>query len=208
MKNSKIKIKPNLYNDLHPGTSTSRTGFKNEKIAFDTIKNISKRSLRYQFDVINTMYNRAKFHPNQTVDMKKAMEVFFLWLEKYKKKKELENKKYPWISFDTLYKYEKINKSNNIFDCDSDCKKFLSVYKKFNDKLYKLQYIKYFQNDIIYDYWSYRIEFIKEKLKLIKKFNYELYYKTGKYKNLPTRHHIELILHGFSPDKNIIINPV
>ena len=74
--NSKSK----LYADDHPELSTKGTGFKDEKIAINTIKIISSRSLKYQFDVVNTMYNRAKFHPNQTLDMKKAMRIYKKWL--------------------------------------------------------------------------------------------------------------------------------
>ena len=84
-KNSK-KIKPQLYNDLHPEKSLKNTGFKDSETAINTIKLVSKRSLRYQFDLINTMYNRAKYHPHQTVGMKEAMIVFEKWLHKNSKK--------------------------------------------------------------------------------------------------------------------------
>lgn len=200
------KEKPNLYNDLHPDKSLKNTGFKDKIIAINTIKNVSSRSLKYQFDVINTMYNRAKFHPHQTPDMQKAMEIFSSWLKKYNKKKQLENKKFQWLSFQIINKYEKINMEYNILVNNKNienCKKFLSIYKKFKNKIYKLQYIPIKINNEIYDYWSYRIKFIKKKLKQMEKLNIKLYYKTGKYKDLPTSHHIELILHGFSPDKNL-----
>ena len=76
--------KPQLYNDLHPDKSLKNTGFKDSMTAIRTIKLISKRSLRYQYDVINTMYNRAKYHPHQTENMKEAMKVFSIWIEKNK----------------------------------------------------------------------------------------------------------------------------
>jgi aromatic ring hydroxylase len=59
------------------------TGFKDEETAKRTLKLISKRDLTYQKQVVNTMYNRAKFHPNQTVDMRKAMRVYNKWLLKH-----------------------------------------------------------------------------------------------------------------------------
>ena len=76
--------KGDLYNDLHPENSLKKTGFKDVSTAIHTINLISKRSLRYQFDVINTMYNRAKYHPHQTENMKEAMKVFSIWVEKNK----------------------------------------------------------------------------------------------------------------------------
>lgn len=57
-----MSAKKHLYNDFHPEKSLKNTGFKDAQSAEKTIKLVSKRSLRYQFDVINTMYNRAKFH--------------------------------------------------------------------------------------------------------------------------------------------------
>ena len=68
--------KAQLYNDLHPDKSLKNTGFKDHNTAIKTIKMISKRSLRYQFDVINTMYNRAKYHPHINEDMKKKLADF------------------------------------------------------------------------------------------------------------------------------------
>ena len=38
----------------------------------------------YQKQVVNTMYNRAKYHPHQTDKMREAMKVFKEWLDKNK----------------------------------------------------------------------------------------------------------------------------
>jgi S1-C subfamily serine protease len=64
--------------------SKVRSGYGDEKKAQDTIKNVKKYNTKYQYQVINTMYNRAKYHANQTKDMRKAMVVFKKWLNKYK----------------------------------------------------------------------------------------------------------------------------
>lgn len=80
-------VKPkglSLYSDYNPKTTLKGTGFKDEETAKRTLELISKRDLTYQKQVVNTMYNRAKFHPNQTVDMRKAMRVFNTWLSKHK----------------------------------------------------------------------------------------------------------------------------
>ena len=65
-------------------TSTKGTGFKDKQKALDTLKIIKNRDLTYQKQVVNTMYNRAKYHPNQTSKMKDAMKVFAKWLDKNK----------------------------------------------------------------------------------------------------------------------------
>jgi len=78
------KINTSLYEDTHPKTSTKGTGFKDKQKALDTLKIIKDRDIVYQKQVVNTMYNRAKYHPNQTKEMKDAMKVFAKWLDKNK----------------------------------------------------------------------------------------------------------------------------
>ena len=43
------------------------------------------------------MYNRAKYHKNQIKEMKDAINIYKKWLKKYKKKKNIEDKKYPYM---------------------------------------------------------------------------------------------------------------
>ena len=69
-----------LYSNDNPEKSLD-VGFKNEQVANETINKISKKSRGYQVKVILTMYNRAKYHPHQTPDMKKAIKVFKKWLD-------------------------------------------------------------------------------------------------------------------------------
>ena len=160
--------KAQLYNDLHPDKSLKNTGFKDSATANHTINLISKRSLKYQFDVINTMYNRAKYHPHITDDMKKAMVVFKKWLNIYPKLKKEEDKKYPWLSLKTIAKYEKIAEMYGVSEVARGLKKgtrtdkgFLAMYKEVGGKANKLQYIPVRKNKPINnDYYSYRINFI------------------------------------------------
>lgn len=64
--------------------SRIKSGYGNENKAKDTIKQVKKYDSKYQYQVINTMYNRAKFHANQTSDMRKAMKIFKKWLDSKK----------------------------------------------------------------------------------------------------------------------------
>jgi hypothetical protein len=57
------------------------TGFANKGIAEQTLENIKLFSLPYQKQVVITMYNRAKYHPHKTSDMKEAMKVFSNWMK-------------------------------------------------------------------------------------------------------------------------------
>lgn len=59
----------------------TKTGYGSPKKARDTIRNIKKFDKAYQKQVVNTMYNRAKYHANQTEGMREAMKVFKKWLK-------------------------------------------------------------------------------------------------------------------------------
>jgi hypothetical protein len=169
-----------LYSDYHPKTSLKGTGYKDKKTALLTIKMVKYRSLRYQFDVINTMYNRAKYNRYKNNDMKEAMDIFSGWLKKYKDKKRREEK-YKWLDYDVIKKYKK-------YITTEEQLKFYKMISKYRDKYYKLQYILY---DDKYDYWSYRINYIKQKLKSKK------IYKIKDGNKIITKDGIDLILHGY-----------
>jgi hypothetical protein len=194
-----------LYSDDHPDISLKGTGFKDIKTAQKTIKLVEKRSLKYQYDVINTMFNRAKYHPNQTVDMKEAMKIFKLWLNDYKNKKSRESN-YKFLELETIIKYEKIAEEYGVSEVARGLKPsiksdegFLKVYKRVK-KPYKLQYMPIKKSRPQgQDYYSFRNSFIKSRLGQMKAAKTKLFYTEGKYKGLPTKQHIILIMYAYSP---------
>lgn len=136
-----------LYSDCHPNRTIKGTGFKDKKTAIKTIELIKYRSLTYQFNVINTMYNRAKFHPHQTSEMHDAMEIFAKWLKKYKR---------PIIKYEYMSKFDIIASG-----VKSD---FINKLEEVGWKYYKLQYLPIGANGK-YDYLSWRNFQIKKLLK-------------------------------------------
>lgn len=79
-----------LYTDDNPATTIHGTGFKDAAAALRTLDLINQRSLTYQFQTVNTMYNRAKHHPSMKkkvegssglADMCAAMDIFRTWLD-------------------------------------------------------------------------------------------------------------------------------
>jgi hypothetical protein len=127
-----------LYSNRHPNQTMKGTGFKDKKNSLKTIKLVRYRSPSYQFNVINTMYNRAKYHPNQTSEMRDAMKIFSEWLKKYKKPKI----KYAYMSKDEII--ESGVKSD-----------FIKKLEEVKWKYYKLQYLPIGKNSE-YDYLSWR----------------------------------------------------
>ena len=127
-----------LYSNLHPNRTMKGTGFKDKKTAVKTIKIIRYRSPTYQYNVINTMFNRAKFHPHQTSEMRDAMKIFAGWLKKYNKPK---------------IKYAYMSKADIIASgVKSD---FIDKLEEVGWKYYKLQYLTIGANGK-YDYLSWR----------------------------------------------------
>lgn len=151
------------------------------------------------------MYNRAKYHPNQTKEMVQAMDIFKKWLLNYKNKKSQEPK-YKFLSLEQIAKYEKIANEYRVSEVARGIKPstktdegFLQVYKRVI-KLYKLQYIP-IKKDRPQgrDYYSFKNSFISSRLGQMKYSKTPLFYTKGKYKGMPTKQHIILIMYGYSP---------
>jgi len=62
------------------------SGYDSIKRAKSTIRSIKNRSKSEQKEIVETMYNRAKYHDSQTGGMREAMEVFEQWLAEDTKK--------------------------------------------------------------------------------------------------------------------------
>ena len=82
-KSKKSKKNKSLYNNGNKKPKT-KTGYGSKEKALQTLKNIKEFDKRYQIQVVNTMYNRAKYHANQTSGMKDAMKVYKKWLKSIK----------------------------------------------------------------------------------------------------------------------------
>lgn len=192
-----------LYSDDNPKNTISGTGFKDENAVYKTLKLIEKRSPLYQFSVINTMYNRAKYHPNQTEDMKKAMKIMNKWLKNY------NYKPYPYLSLKLINAYEKLGDKYNISRVARGLDKatktdegFLVVYRRVKGNAQKMPYQLIHKNKPMgLDWDKSRYNFINSRLGQIKHSKVGLYNKTGKYDGLPTIQHTVLIMNGYSPDE-------
>ena len=209
-KNTKKKNQ-DLYTDNNPKDTIKNLGYKDEEKAKYTIDAIKNYSKKYQFQVINTMYNRAKFHKNRTENMKKAMKIFKKWLDNYKNINDdvNNNDNYDFLKLDIINKFEKLAEEYNVSLVTRGIKKssvsdtgFLVVYreiggKKNKNKLKKIPVKKEKPNGV--DWYRKRDVQIKAKMAQIKKQNLKLFDEN----NLPTRIHLNLIMCAYSPSKKI-----
>ena len=71
-----------LFSDKSPETTVHGTGFKDIKTAKYTLKIMKNRDIDYQFQVINTMYNRGlevikrTINENNIKNIKEALKIF------------------------------------------------------------------------------------------------------------------------------------
>ena len=91
-----------LYTDETPETSLQGGGFKDAETAKKTLSLVSKRSLTYQWQTINTMFNRAKHHPKKTKDIEAAQAVFSHWLKETYPKEKREQRAFKPLSKKTV----------------------------------------------------------------------------------------------------------
>lgn len=78
------KVNLSLYADYNPKTTIKGLGFKNKEKAIYTINKIKNKDKTYKVRLLNTMINRAKYHPHVNKDMKEAIKVFQKELKKLK----------------------------------------------------------------------------------------------------------------------------
>ena len=96
-----------LYTDDNPSTTLHGTGFKDEATARQTLELVSKRSLVYQFQTINTMYHRAAHHKSSTTNLniQAAMKVFRSWLDNDYHEAKAAQRNYPLLKKEVVELY-------------------------------------------------------------------------------------------------------
>lgn len=83
------KIKEDLYSDDNPNDTVKGTGYGDAETARKTLNIIKSVDKQRQMQIVNTLYNRAKHHANQTADMRAAMSIFKSWIDNKKIKESV-----------------------------------------------------------------------------------------------------------------------
>jgi hypothetical protein len=201
-----------LYTNAHPKTTIKGTGYKNKKTALNTLKLIKDKPLKKQFLIINVLYQRAKYHKNQTKSMIEAMTVFEAWLKKYKTTMMKHggstiNKKLPYLPLSLVNSYEKLadyynvsRKARGLEKPSTSNEGFLVVYRKIKGNGSLMKNIPCRKNKISGVNWERKrsIE-VYGKLGQLKRMKLDFFHKSGALKGLPTKIHINMIMWAYSP---------
>ena len=198
-----------LYTNAHPKTTVKGTGYKDKKTALKTLNLIKNKSIQYQILVVNVLYQRAKYHKNQTKNMIEAMIIFEKWLKQHKNMKG-GYKKLPYLPLSLVNSYEKLAKYYNVSRKARGLEKpstsnegFLVVYRKIkgNSDLMKNIPCKKDKKDGVH--WERKREVeILGKLGQAKSMKLDFFHKNGLLKGLPTIIHINMIMWAYSPYPN------
>jgi len=200
-----------LYTDAHPKTTIKGTGYKNKKTALNTLELIKDKPLKKQFLIVNVLYQRAKYHKNQTKNMIEAMNVFEVWLKKYKTMKSgggsVVNKKLPYLPLELVNSYEKLadyynvsRKARGLEKPTTSNEGFLVVYRKVKGNGRLMKNIPCRKNKVNGVNWERKraIE-VYGKLGQAQRMKLDFFHKSGILKGLPTKIHINMIMWAYSP---------
>ena len=209
-----------LFSDKNPGTTVKGLGYQNKKKAEFTVKNMLNRDITYQFQVINTMYNRGletikRTKDNEKIkDLKEGNIIFKKWLKDYKDKNRSEEI-YHYLPLEVVNKMEALADYYNISrkarglekPVKSD-KGFLQIYREVKGDIKKLRNYPVRKDLPEGQTWDrHRNNYCKRRLSMIKNMKKPLlFHKEGNLKGLPTILHTNMIMWGYSPEKNKIIN--
>jgi hypothetical protein len=198
----------NLYTDAHPETTIHGLGFKDASKAEYTLEKIQHLSSIEQYRIIQTMYQRAKYHPHQTKEMRDAMKLFHSWLKKYKKKKGGKSS-LPYLplslinQYETLAEYYNISrKARGLEKPTTSDKGFLVIYREYKGDGLKMKELPCRKDKPEGVNWERKREIeVKGKYGQMKRMKIPLYHKEGELKDLPTKMHVNMIMWAYSPDK-------
>ena len=174
---------------------------------------MKNRDITYQFQVINTMYNRALVVIKRTKDLKKvnemkqAVQIFKDWINNYHKYNR-KNEMWNYLKLDVINKMECLAEYYNISrkarglekPTQSD-KGFLQVFREVNGNIKALRNYPLKKNKPHGQTWDrHRNNYCNRRFSMIKNQKNKLYENNG----LPTKLHTNMIMWGCSPDiKNI-----
>uniref|UniRef100_T1HA80 Uncharacterized protein n=1 Tax=Rhodnius prolixus TaxID=13249 RepID=T1HA80_RHOPR len=177
-------------------------GFKDKEKALETISLLKGRDTTYQYQIINSMYNRAKVILKRTTDKEKrknlaeAIDTFEKWVEDYKtNSRSKEN--FSYLPLELIEEYHPLAVKYGVEEDD-----FLKAYKDVDGDLKKLRVKKVEGKEITWDIE--RNDRLKEVAKIVKEKELPLFESEEPLKGLPTKEHTHMIMLAYSSDQSKI----
>ncbi|KAF5304331.1 hypothetical protein FQA39_LY09710 [Lamprigera yunnana] len=175
-------------------------GFKDKEKAHETIKNLEGRDPDYQKLAIKGLIGRAKRTLTLTKaedklqNIKDAMQVFENWLQNYDSTNMAKQNR-PYLPLATVKVFMSLINKFNVENQKS--KDFLKAYNSVGGDYKHLRTVSSGEDKPTWD--IVRNQNLKHSLKTIEEENPEMWEN-----DLPTKHHLELIMWAYSPDASKI----
>jgi hypothetical protein len=208
-----------LFTDKYPEYTVKGTGFQDKAKAKKTIEMMKNRDITYQFQVINTMYNRGLQVIKRTKDvqkkkqLKEATKEFKKWLDNYKKKNR-KTEIWHYLPVDIVQKMTKLAEHYNISrkarglekSVKSD-KGFVQIWKQVKGNPKALRTIPVKASIPDGETWDkHRNNYCNRRHSMIKGAKkYPLFHEDGLLKGLPTVMHTNMIMWACSPEPKKVI---
>lgn len=190
-----------LFGSENTETTFTGGGFKDKEKATETLKLLEGRDITYQYQVINSMFNRAKVILKRTKDaekvknLKEAVATFEEWLDDYKThSRSKEN--FGYLPLDTVNAFRSLAKEQGVLNGKGPA--FVQVYEECDGDLKKLRVKKVEGADTTWD--IHRNKNLKPLVEKLNKLNEPLYTSKGQ----PSKEHLALIVWGYSPEPSKI----
>ncbi|KAK9505876.1 hypothetical protein O3M35_009848 [Rhynocoris fuscipes] len=177
-------------------------GFKDKEKALETIRLLKGRDTTYQYQIINSMFNRAKVILKRTTDKEKkknlteAIETFEEWIDDYKKNSR-SKENFNYLPLELIEDYQPLAAKYGVEEKD-----FLKVYKEADGDMKKLRVRKVEGKDITWDVE--RNDRLKEIVKKVKDKDLPMFETESPLNGLPTKEHTHMIMLAYSSDQSKI----
>lgn len=197
-----------LFGSETTETTFQGAGFKDKEKALETLQLLEGRDITFQFQVINSMFHRAKVIHKRTKDPEKvrnlaeAMETFEKWLDDYRShSRAKENLTY--LPLDVVEAFQPLAERYGVkTEVPGVQASFLKAYREADGDLKKLRVQKVNPDDDKSITWDvHRNKNLKPLVERIKGDGAPPLYRTeDKLRGVPSREHVELVMWGYSPE--------
>jgi hypothetical protein len=216
--NNKTKKRGQLFSNNNPATTVHGYGFDTPAHVTQTLTDLNNRDIIYQFQVVNTLNERAKAVLKRTPDPVKKKNIsssivlLSKWLSSYRKQDRGTKENYPYLPVQVVNKLELLAEYYNISRKARGLEKptlsdegFLPVYRRVKNNIAKLRTLPVKSTVPSGDTWDkHRNNYIKRRLLMLKSAGYGLYHMSGPLVGLPTILHVNMLMWAYTPDAGLL----
>lgn len=213
--------KGQLFSNNHPETTVHGYGFDTIEHVKSTLTDLHNRDIDYQFQVVNTMHERAKVVLSRTKDPAKQKKIragiplLKAWLTDYTKKHRHEKEYNIYLPVSMVNKLEPLAEFYNVSRKARGLEKptksdegFLTVYRRVGEKhIAKLRTMPVKASNPMGETWDkHRNNYIVRRRSMLRNAGpaYGLYHTEGPLKGLPKVLHVNMLMWAYTPDIRLL----